>query len=102
MGLRTDDVICAVKYLSARPEVDASKITGAGDGNLGRVLLHAAVLEARLKHITIDHALSSYRSLVDAPLPPGATEDVLPGVLGAYDIPDLVRASGSRLTETSR
>jgi hypothetical protein len=68
---------------------------------MGLVLLHAAVLDPRLKHITIDHVLSSYRSLLDAPLPTGAPEDILPGVLKRYDIPDLAKILGTRLTKTS-
>jgi len=45
-------------------------------GHLGLVLLHAVVLDPRLKHIAIDHVLVSYRSLTDAPLPIGAPEDM--------------------------
>jgi len=69
-------------------------------GHMGLVLLHAAVIDSRLKHITIDHVLTSYRSLLDAPLPTGAPEDVIPGVLLHYDIPELAKSLGSRLTET--
>ena len=68
---------------------------------MGLVLLHAAVLDSRLKHITIDHVLTSYRSLENAPLPTGAPEDVIPRVLLRYDIPDIVHALGARLTKTA-
>jgi hypothetical protein len=68
---------------------------------MGLVLLHAAVLDPRLRHVTVDRVLSSYRSLIDAPLPTGAPEDILPGVLLQYDIPDLVHLLGARLTETN-
>ena len=67
---------------------------------MGLVLLHAAVLDRRLRHIAIDHVLTSYQSLLDAPLPIGAPEDIIPGVALRYDLPDLARALGSRLTET--
>lgn len=100
LGLRVDDVIHATDYLASRPDVDPRRITGVASGHMGLVLLHAAVLDARLKHITIRHVLSSYRSLLEAPLPTGAPEDVVPGVLLHYDIPDLVRAVGTRVTET--
>jgi hypothetical protein len=68
---------------------------------MGLVLLHAAVLDSRLKHITIDHVLSSYRSLLNAPLPTGAPEDVVPRVMLRYDIPDLEQTLGTRLTKTT-
>ena len=56
---------------------------------------------AVIRHIEVDHVLTSYRSLVDAPVPTGAPEDVIPGVLLHYDIPDLVRALGVRLKESN-
>ena len=65
---------------------------------MGLVLLHAAVLDPRLKHVTIDHALASYDSLLRAPVPLDAPVDILPGVLLRYDIPDLTKALGPRLT----
>jgi hypothetical protein len=67
-------------------------ITAMASGHMGLVLLHAAVLDPRLSHITIDHVLTSYRSLLDAPFPIGAPEDIIPGVLLRYDIPDLTKA----------
>jgi cephalosporin-C deacetylase-like acetyl esterase len=101
VGMRIDDVIRAVDYLASRTDVDPARIDALASGHLGLVLLHAAVLDARIKHIAIDHVLSSYRSLLDAPLPIGAPEDVLPGVLLHYDIPDLANFLGDRLAETN-
>ncbi len=54
---------------------------------MGLVLLHAAVLDSRLKHITVEHVLSSYDSLLKAPVTRNAPVDILPGVLLHYDIP---------------
>jgi len=101
VGMRVDDVIRATDYLALRADVDAKKITAVASGHMGLVLLHAAVLDSRLKYITIDHVLTSYRSLLSAPLPIGAPEDVVPRVLLRYDIPDLVHVLGTRLTKTA-
>jgi dienelactone hydrolase len=98
MGMRIDDTIRAINYLSARPDVDPTHITAYASYHLGLVLLHTAILDSRLSHITVDHVLTSYRDLVESPLPIHACEDILPGVLRQYDIPDLVRALGSRLS----
>jgi hypothetical protein len=97
VGLRSDDALRAVDYLAARADVDPAQISAKASGHMGLVLLHAGVLDRRMRPIEVDHVLSSYRSLVDAPLPTGAPEDVIPGVLLHYDIPDLVRALGPRL-----
>jgi dienelactone hydrolase len=101
IGMRVDDVIRATDYLAIRADVDPSRITAVASGHMGLVLLHAAVLDSRLKHITIDHVLNSYRSLLKAPLPTGAPEYVLPRVLLRYDIPDLVQSLGTRVTKTA-
>jgi hypothetical protein len=101
VGLRSDDVIRAVDYLADRADVDPARISAAASGHMGLVLLHAGVLDRRTRHIEVDHVLTSYRSLIDAPLPTGVPEDIIPGVLLHYDIPDLVRALGDRLNETN-
>src|SRR3984885_2764681 len=100
VGMRLDDVIRITDYIASRPDVDATKITAEASGHMGLVLLHAGVVDSRLKHVTVDHVLSSYRSLLDAPLPMGAAEDVIPGVVLRYDIPDLTKALGSPLSES--
>jgi cephalosporin-C deacetylase-like acetyl esterase len=102
VGLRTDDVIRAIDYLSSRTDVDPARISAQASGHLGLVLLHAGVLDRRIRAIQVDHVLSSYRNLLDAPLPIGAPEDVVPGVLLHYDIPDLERALKPRLTENDQ
>lgn len=100
MGMRIDDTIRGADYLASLQNVDAKNITGYGSWHLGLVLLHAAMLDSRLDHIYVDHALVSYRSLLEAPMPVGAPQDILPGVLLHYDIPDIVHFLGDRLTLT--
>lgn len=100
VGLRADDVLRAVDYLATRADVDPAQISAQASGHMGLVLLHAAVLDRRIRHVTVNHVLSSYRGLIEAPLPIGAPEDVIPGVLRLYDIPDLDRALKPRLTES--
>ena len=92
LGLRVDDVIAAVNFMQGSTTGDPNQITAEASGHLGLVLLHAAVLDPRLKHITIDHTLESYKSLLEAPMPIDAPEDILPGVLLHYDIPDIIKS----------
>jgi hypothetical protein len=100
LGLRVDDVIAAVNFMQGSTTGDPNQISAQASGHLGLVLLHAAALDPRVKHITVDHSLESYKSLLDAPMPIDAPEDILPGVLLRYDVPDLVRVLGSRATIT--
>ncbi len=100
LGMRIDDVIRAIDFFSTGYTEDPNNITAVASGHMGLVLLHAAALDPRLKHITIDHVLQSYDSLLKAPMPLDAPQDILPGVLLKYDVPDLVRVLGPRLTAT--
>jgi len=99
LGLRVDDVIAAVNFMQGSTTGDPNQIAAQASGHLGLVLLHAAVLDARLKHITVDHTLESYAGLMRVPMPIDAPEDILPGVLLHYDIPDLIHVLGPRVTE---
>ena len=101
LGLRVDDVIAAVNFTSGGTTIDPNQISAQASGHLGLVLLHAAVLDPRIKHITVDHTLESYANLMRVPMPVDAPEDILPGVLRHYDIPDLIRVLGSRATVTN-
>ena len=97
-GLRVDEVIRGVDLLAGCDQVDPANITAEASGHEALVLLHAAVLDPRLKHITLTHLPPSYRELLANPLPVDAPQDVLPGVLLHYDVPDLLRALGNRVT----
>jgi len=97
LGLRVDDVIAAVNFLSGGTTVDPSRLSARASGHMGLVLLHAAVLDDRLKQVSVEHTLESYRGLLQSPVPKDAAEDILPGVLRRYDVPDLERSLGSRL-----
>ena len=101
LGMRVDDVIAAMNFLVGGETVDPRNISASASGHLGLVLLHAAVLDSRMRTISVHTLgtaapLDSYRDLLNAPMPIDAPEDILPGVLLKYDIPDLSHALGAR------
>jgi cephalosporin-C deacetylase-like acetyl esterase len=98
LGLRVDDVIAAVNFMQGSTTGDPNQITAEASGHLGLVLLHAAVLDPRIKHITVDHTLESYKSLLETSMPIDAPEDILPGVLRHYDMPQLIQTLDPRVT----
>jgi cephalosporin-C deacetylase-like acetyl esterase len=101
LGLRVDDVISAVNFMTHGTTTDPAQISARASGHLGLVLLHAAVLDDRLKHVSVDHVLKSYKDLIATPIPDGAAEDILPGVVRRYDIPDLLEMLGTRVSFNS-
>lgn len=98
VGLRVDDAVTAMNWLSARPDVDPRRIEVQATGALGPVALHAAVLDDRIGQVTTTGSIVSYREFVDRPISRDMAEVNLPGVLRRYDLPDLMAVLGDRLT----
>jgi len=105
LGLRVDDLMMATDYLAQRSAEYPQKIgesqipiTAEASGHMALVLLHAAILDPRLKHINLHALPPTYTEYLHQPIPHDAPQDILPGVLLRYDTPDLIRALGTRVT----
>ena len=98
LGMRVDDTIRAMDFLSARSDVDPASITVYGNGPMGAVVLHAAALDSRIRRVVVENTLASYRMVLDEPLHRNISEILIPGVLRKYDMGDLLLAVGGRVT----
>jgi cephalosporin-C deacetylase-like acetyl esterase len=98
LGMRVDDTIRAMDFLSARSDVDPASITVYGSGAMGAVVLHAAALDSRIRRVVVENTLTSYRMVLDEPLHRNISEILIPGVLRKYDMGDLLLAAGGRVT----
>lgn len=96
VGMRTEDVLGAVAWLAQQREVNPHEIDAWGEGASGVVVLHAAVLDPSIRHITLEHSLVSYQSVLDADVHRKVAEDVIPDVMLHYDLDDLMIAAYAR------
>jgi cephalosporin-C deacetylase-like acetyl esterase len=96
VGMRTDDVIHVLNWLSSRADVDRTSITLYGKTGLGMVALHAAAVDTRITRVIAENSLVSYRTALDAPLHRNLSEITIPGVLRHYDVSDLLEAIAPR------
>jgi cephalosporin-C deacetylase-like acetyl esterase len=96
VGMRARDISRGIDVLAGREEVDPNRIYGAAVEGAGVSLLHAAIMDERIRRIVLDRTLISYQSVVDHRIHRGVFEDVIPGVLKHYDLPHLARLAGSR------
>jgi dienelactone hydrolase len=92
IGLRIDDAIRAMDWLAARKDVDRKAITIYGNGSMGLVALHAAVLDTRISKVIAVNTLVSYGMILNQPVHRNVSEVVIPGVLNYYDTDDLLLA----------
>ncbi len=95
-GMRAEDLIRAVDYLTSRPDVDRGKIAAFGQGGQGVPLLHAAVLDSRIGQVVLQETLAKYWMGIEGELHRNLDEVAIPGVLRSYDLDDLANALSPR------
>ena len=85
-----------MERLADRADVDSQSIAGIGIARGSIPLLYAAVFDGRIHSLDLDGMLASYSSIVDSRLHRNVFEQILPGVIRHFDLPDLVAAMAPR------
>jgi cephalosporin-C deacetylase-like acetyl esterase len=99
LGQRVEDVLAALDVLLAREDVDPQRVELVGLGRAGPVALHAAFGDDRFARVILRGSIRSWiEDVVMTPLAPNRLALVVPGALTRYDLPDLARALGDKLT----
>jgi dienelactone hydrolase len=94
VGMRAEDVLAAARFLAEwEGEGRPGRVDLVAVGAAGPPALHAAALEPSLfDAVKLTHCLASWSGVVRNPAAPGQLANTVHGALGAYDLPDLVRA----------
>ena len=92
LGMQLTDTLAAFEYLASRPDVEGSRIAILGKQNGGVLALYTAALEPRIERVAVERAVPSYMAIVRARRHEGILDIVVPGVLHAFDLPDLTKA----------
>ena len=91
LGMRVQDLLSVYDYVRSRSEVEATRVTVVGEGNMGVVALCAAALEPAIRQAVTEKALPSYLEIVRARDYPETLVDlIVPGALLDFDLPDPV------------
>jgi cephalosporin-C deacetylase-like acetyl esterase len=96
VAMRALDITRGVDMLAARPDIDAASISGLGRGAAAVPLLYAAVFDPRLKSLAFERMLISYDAVSTAGLHKLIFEQIVPGALIDFDLPDLISAIAPR------
>jgi cephalosporin-C deacetylase-like acetyl esterase len=96
VSLQIRDILRGIDVLEARGFQAAAGVLGVGRGLVSVALLHAAALDARVGRLILEDMPCSYAAIAKAPIHRKIFEVVIPGVLGEYDLPDLVASIAPR------
>jgi cephalosporin-C deacetylase-like acetyl esterase len=97
VGMRARDVLRGVDLLATRPEVDARRISGIGRGGGGAIpVLLAASFDGRLRSVALQDMLVSWHAAATTRMHRLIFEDVVPGALLDFDLPELVSTIAPR------
>jgi hypothetical protein len=92
LGQRVADLLSILEGLAAESGVDGRNgFHVVGVGAAGPVVLHAALLDEHglIRQVTLERALVSWSDIIERGLSRNQMANVVPGVLEAYDLPDL-------------
>ncbi|MCL4850969.1 MAG: acetylxylan esterase [Bryobacteraceae bacterium] len=96
IGIRMNDILRGIDALKELNVGMTEGVLGVARGYIGTTLLHAAAIDSRLSRLIVEGNLVSYQAVGAAPIHRNIDDLVLPGVLGRYDLPDLVAAVAPR------
>ena len=95
LGQRVYDLLTILRSLDGEVEV-------VGAGAAGPIVLHAALLEPRVRRVVLERSVVSWEAVVRTPMAHGQMAHAVPGVLESYDLPDLAAALAPRPLEIRR
>ncbi|HVJ00024.1 MAG TPA: acetylxylan esterase [Sphingomonas sp.] len=96
VGLRIEDALGALAWLDAR---EAGPVSVIGIGETGPVALQAALLDRHVASVRIEASQISIRAAVDRSMQRDLPPIAVPGMVTAYDLPDVIAALAPRVVE---
>lgn len=99
LGQRVEDALSGFQVLSNHAHVDARQIHLVGIERAGPVALHAAALQTGVASVSLRDSIRSWmEDVVANPLHKQLIGYVVPHALKKYDLPDLMKVLGKKLT----
>lgn len=97
VGLRAEDCLVVARWLAEQEGVDTVDLVASGE--LTIPALHAAALEPQLfGAVELRRAIDSWSEIISSPLIENQVPSIVHGALRSYDLPDLVKLIGHRLS----
>ncbi len=88
VGIRAGDIVRLTRLLKKRTGI--TEVYGLAKKEMAPVMLYAAAFDPQITRVALIEPYSSYRSIVmNRFYYPGFVQNLVPGALTAYDLPDL-------------
>ena len=99
LGQRVEDALAGLKMLVGHEHVDGQQVQLVGVERAGPVALHAATLQTGFASVLLRDSIRSWvEDIVAGPLQEDVIGQVVPHALKKYDLPDLEKLLGDKLT----
>ena len=99
VGMRAEDLLVVARWMKQNRLAANAPLDVISVGYLNSVALHAAIRERGLfDHVTLVRPLVSWHNVVELGFSKNRLVNTVHGVLEVYDLPDLVRVLGDRVT----
>ncbi len=95
MGQRVIDIFTILDFVENDKQLKGKKVKIVANGKYGPAVVHAAYLDKRIQNAEISRSVKSFVEFLENPMQRDVYTNVLYGVLKYYDLPDLVKLSGS-------
>ena len=96
LGMRVLDVVRSVDYVMEREGADANNLHVIGKGTAALWCLYAAAFDERIRSLTCDQCLLSYRSITESDRYLYGADVFIPDVLLHLDLPEIAAAIAPR------
>jgi len=99
VGMRAEDLLIVARWTKQERLPASAPLELVSVGYLNSVALHAAVRETSLfSHVTLVRPMVSWHNVVELGFSKNRLVNTVHGALEVYDLPDLVRVLGDRVT----
>lgn len=96
LGMRIEDVIRSIDYVSNRDDVDLTRLHAIGTGMGAMWCLYAAALDPRIRSLIFVHGLLSYQTLTESDEYLYGADVFVRNVLLHFDLPQVAAAIADR------
>ncbi len=89
LAMQAADIVAAFRYL--KQQSPSTPVYLIGKARFGPAAIIAAALEPGFQRVILESSITSFSSVLEAPIQQGIENAIVPGILAHFDLPDDIR-----------